>query len=391
MADLDFARELDLFTGPDAIAMLWAAATGTPGQAPPGFAAEMIDLHYRPGSETTALYEVTIGDAVEFFGATTADVGGQVATLTGDGMTVRVWRHPDDPRLPGFAQTCDPDTVGGWLDALEPEPEPGSDAECEWHVETLTYRPLRRAVLRANRGDTTYFIKVVRPDRVEPLADRHRLIADAGLGVPVVARPAPGVLITPELVGSPLSDRLAAGEAPSLAELLAALRQIPAAALALPARPGWPEILGFHTDTAVAQLPDSERRIRDAANAIAAVLSVAPTGPPIPAHGDFYEANIFVTQAGLRFIDVDSVGPGLLEDELACLLGHGWVLPAFDERYAAVERVVSSWQSDAEQLVDPAALRARVAAVVLSLISGADDAQARSRLVLAERFAAGSR
>ena len=381
MADLDFARELDLFTGPEAISMLWAATIGSSGSPPPGFAGELIDLHYRPGSETTALYEVTVGDAVEYFGATTADVGGQVATLAGDGMTVRVWRHPADPRLAGLAETCDPDTVGRWLDALEP------GAEGEWNVETLTYRPLRRAVLRAYRGDVTYFIKVVRPDRADPLAVRHRLISDAGLGVGVVARPAPGVLITPELAGRPLSEHLAAGDAPSLAELVAALAKIPAEALALPARAGWPEILGFHTDTAVQQLPGEERRIRNVAGSISAVLSTAPTGAPIPAHGDFYEANIFVTADGLRFIDVDSVGPGLLEDELACLIGHGWVLPAFDERYAHVGRVLSSWQADAERLVDPAALRARVAAVVLSLVSGADDAQAQSRLALAERFA----
>ena len=433
MPDLDFARELELFTGPDAIAMLWAATTGTTDAPPPDLSGELIDLHYRPGAETTALYEVRVGDAVEFFGATTADVGGQVATLTGDGLTVRVWRHPADPRLPGLVGACDPDTVGAWLDALQPSdwdattladcpsemPPSGSSAPIspgdwevqtlappetsisdptvpipppgDWEVQTLAYRPLRRAVLRADQGDVTYFIKVVRPDRVEPLALRHRLIANAGLGVPVVARPAPGVLITPELVGRPLSDHLTTGDVPSLAELVAALGRLPAEALDLPVRPGWPDILDFHTNTAVQQLPDEDRRIRDVAGVIASVLASAPTGPLMPVHGDFYEANIFVTPDGLRFIDVDSVGPGLLEDELACLIGHGWVLPAYDEQFADVGRVLASWQADAERLVDPAALRSRVAAVALSLVAGADDAQARARLALAERFAASAR
>jgi hypothetical protein len=377
----DFADELALLTGPDAIGLLWAAAMGTQAALPSGLTAELIDLHYRPGSEVTALYELSDGSDTDYLAATTAEVDGRVATASGEGMTLRVWRHPDDPRLPGLAPACDAEVVSSWLDDLGVPP--GDDLE----VVTLGYRPLRRAVLRAARSGYNYYLKVVRPSRAERLVRRQSMLSDAGLTAPVAARPADGVVITAEIAGRCLNDCLAEGDAPPFADIVAMLRRLPEAVLNLPARATWPETLGFHTATALQQLPAERDRIERTSARIAALLADAPTGPIVPAHGDCYEANIFITPGGPQLIDVDSLGPGLLVDDLACLLGHLAVLPDYDPRYAQVGKVLEAWRVEAEALVDPVALCARIAAVVLSLIAGADNTQAQKWLAIAESWA----
>jgi hypothetical protein len=376
----DFADELALLTGTEAIGLLWAAATGTQDAIPSNLTAELIDLHYRPGSEVTALYELTDGAEIDYLAATTAEVAGQVARACGAGMTLRVWRHPNDPRLPGLEPACDPEVVACWLDDLGVPPG-------ELEVVTLAYRPLRRAVLRAARAGHDYYLKVVRPSRAETLVRRLGILADANLTTPVIARPADGVVITAELKGRCLGDCLAEGDAPPFVDLIAVLRRLPESVLTLPARATWPETLGFHTATALQQLPDERERVERTSARIASLLAAAPTGLVVPAHGDFYEANIFVTPSGLRLIDADSLGPGLLEDDLACLLGHLAVLPGYHPRYSQVASVLGNWRAEAEVLVDPVALRARIAAVVLSLVSGADDDQAHERLAIAEEWA----
>src|SRR5690606_15141007 len=79
--------------------------------------------------------------------------------------------------------------------------------------------------------------------------------------------------------------------------------------------------------------------------------------------------------SGLRLtglLDVDSAGPGHRVDDLACLLGHMSVLPLLDpEAYRLVPGTFARWLAAADALVDPAALRARAAGVVLSLVAGA--------------------
>ena len=92
---------------------------------------------------------------------------------------LRVWRHPADPRLPGLAPSCDPETVLGWLTAA------GIPAPEALHVELLGYRPLRRAVLRATADGADYYLKVLRSGYDDRLAERQELLAGAGVGLEV--------------------------------------------------------------------------------------------------------------------------------------------------------------------------------------------------------------
>ena len=390
-----FAEETRLLTSPEAADLLQAALTGDPEVVLPGFTAELDDLHYRPGSEVTAIYTVSFrtpdGElSTEHLLATTADVSGRVATLRRDGLTLRVWRHPADPRLPGLAPACDPATVLGWLSAAEPRlREAGS-----LHLELLAYRPLRRAVLRATVDGERFYLKVLRPGYDDRLATRQNLLAGAGLTVPLLARPVPGVLISPSIAGRSLAHRLVEwqrghAELPAPQELTALLDRLPAATLALPKRASWSQNIDFHAATARQQLPAEARRIDAIAAAVADILGQGRHGPIVPTHGDFYEANIFVDGTTLRFIDIDSVGPGLREDDLACCLAHLAVLPSLDRNaYPRIPEVLDAWQHAFEHRVDAADLRARTAGVLLSLISGAEPDQALRRLEIAEHYLA---
>ena len=382
-------EETRLLTSPEAAGILELALTGDPDASVPGFATRLDELHYRPGSEVSAVYTVSYepapGDVrVEHLVATSAEVGGAVATLRQGETVLRVWRHPADPRLPGLAPSCDPETVLGWLTAA------GIPAPEALHVELLGYRPLRRAVLRATADGADYYLKVLRSGYDDRLAERQELLAGAGVTVAILSRPASGVLLSPAAAGHSLAQALVDDEAvPAAADVLALLDRLPDGVADLTLRPSWSARLDFHAATARQHAPAESRRIDELAAAIQGVLDLERHGPTVPTHGDCYEANIFVDGDDLRFIDVDSAGPGLREDDLACLLAHLAVLPTLAPgAYPRVPAVLAEWQRAFEETVDPADLRARTAAVLLSLVSGATTDQALVRLGLAERYAA---
>ncbi|MEA4944729.1 MAG: hypothetical protein VB080_09885 [Propionicimonas sp.] len=393
-----FTRETDLLTSSEAADLLRVALTGDPEVVLPGFTTHLDDLHYRPGSEVTAIYTVTFEagpgqTTTEHLLATTAEVAGQVATLSRDGVTLRVWRHPADPRLPGLAPACDPATVLAWLATADPRAAtPGS-----LQLDLLSYRPLRRAVLRAVVDGEEFFLKVMRPGYDDRLATRQQLLAGAGLTVPVLARPAPGVLLSSRAAGESLAGVLVAWQdhaasPPTADDLLALLDRLPPQVAELPKHPSWSGNLAFHAATARQQLPADATRVDALVSGIQAVLDEGRHGPEVPTHGDFYEANLFTDGQHWQFIDIDSVGPGLREDDLACCLAHLAALPPLDPTgWRGIPRVVDAWQRRFEEVVDPADLRARVAGVLLSLVSGAESGQDAVRLALAEQWLASAR
>ena len=278
--------------------------------------------------------------------------------------------------------------VLGWLRDVDPQ----SSAPQALHVDLLTYRPLRRAVLRASLDDNDYYLKVMRPGYDDQLARRQELLAVADLTVPVLSRPAPGVLLSRAIQGLSLASVLVGwqggqGALPRPGDLIGLLDRLPSATLDLPRRASWSANLEFHAATARRQLPDATDQIDELARKIQHVLDQGRHGPIVPTHGDFYEANIFADGGTLRFIDIDSVGPGFREDDLACCLAHLAVLPGLDPlAYPRVPEVLQAWQAAFERDVDATDLRARTAGVLLSLVSGADPDQAAGRLAIAEQF-----
>ncbi|MGC3993002.1 MAG: phosphotransferase [Propionicimonas sp.] len=376
-----------LLRSEDAAGLLFAALTGAADPVPPGFSVRLTNWQYRPGAEATAGYEATYavsdGTVTEHLFVTTATVGPPAVRASRDGLSFAVWRHPGDPLLPGLAPACSPEEVMRWLD-VHPR---------EFGLALLGYRPLRRAVLRATADGTTTYLKVLRPDRADALALRQHLVAGAGLTPPLRSRPRPGVLVTDAAPGRSLAAALADPSRPALptpAEIVDLLDALPSGLAALPRRPAWSERLDFHAATAAERLPDEAGRIATIAGRIGRVVATAPVGPVGPTHGDLHEANLFVDSGRLGLIDLDAAGPGLREDDLGCLLGHLAVLPGLSPaHYGLVPSLLEQWTGHFESLVDPDALRARTAAVILSLVAGGDGDQAEHRLGLAEAWAGG--
>lgn len=329
-------------------------------------------VHPRPGVGVTVGLVVTWsrpgGPAVqEYLCVTTAPLderaaarAGVVALADGDRL-LRLWRHPVDPELPGLAGACR-----------------ATDAD----LDLVAYRPLRRAVVRvrphpgAVGSPAVTYRKVVRPRRVEALHDRHLLLRSAGLPVPASQGWTPdGVVTLAALEGPSLAHALATDGARELAPqaFLELLNALPDAACDLRRRAPWAEHARTYASGAAFALPSAAAELDELGAQIAELVAQTDPGPVVPTHGDLYEANLLVVGATITgLLDLDSVGPGHRVDDLACLLGHALVLPSLAPAvYPLVPAAVQRWLTAFDAVVDPAALRARVAAVVLSLVAGA--------------------
>ncbi|GER21763.1 hypothetical protein NCCP1664_02600 [Zafaria cholistanensis] len=372
---------------------LVAAALGLEGFAGPD-RPRQLQLQHRPGAGISALYELPPALQAGFVGLSTERRTGSGdgtvrieipaeqarglapavpgARLPAEPLVVTAWRHPHDPRLPGLPLASDPDRVArlwGCGERLE-------------RLETVAYRPLRRAVLRAAFATPgpvvdrrSVYLKVLRPGQAASLHARHTLLRAAGLPVPaVLGGPVEDVLALAEAPGEPLSRRILHDGGTSLdpAAFTELLDGLPAAALALEARPAWSERLRRYADAAASALPAAADRIDGLRGRIEAVLRSTDRGPLVPSHGDFYEANLLMDGPRISgLLDVDAVGPGHRVDDLACFLGHLAVLPAVDARYVHAGAGLEHFGAAFGRSVDPRGLWARSAAVAVSLVAGA--------------------
>ncbi|MEL7975487.1 hypothetical protein AAG589_06455 [Isoptericola sp. F-RaC21] len=424
----DHRAWLDLLTG-DVAGDLLGAALAADGAAAESWSVRQV--HARPGAEVTVAYDVvarreaggrTVRASEHLFatsasasafrrargdggrgagdrgGAPDAGPGPGVVRLDDGERTVHVWRHPHDPALPGLAAGSTPDRVAELLRAA------GVDAPL-LSLETVTYRPLRRAVLRARTAQGAAYVKVVRPARVADLVRRHALFAahPGAVGAPRVRSwSADGVVLLDEVPGEPVAALVArtpAADQPACvdpAELLRVATTLPRAGLALPRRPPWADRLGHYLGALATVHGVGADRLARLRSAIDAAVAVGDRGPLVVTHGDLHAANLLLepSTAGRALhvgavLDVDTLGPGHLVDDLACAVAHLAVLPALDPAaYAGVGGLVERWLGVFGRAVEPALLRARAAAVVVSLAAGAEDAAAvEAFLGVAERLA----
>ncbi|MEV4901876.1 aminoglycoside phosphotransferase family protein [Citricoccus sp. NPDC055426] len=366
--------------------------------------AELVDLQHRPGAGATGIFRVRATpvesggspEPQELFLALTAEAvpedGVIVAGQDAD-ATWSAWFHPHDPLLTGLALASDPDSVvslwggGGALVDLQ----------------TISYRPLRRAVLRAvvsgDTGQRTLFLKVMRPGLATRLHHRHTLLAAAGVPVPaVLGPPVADVLALEQGQGAVLATAIMADGARHIqpADVLGVLDRMPQELVELPRREAWSDRIVDYGHAAATALPGQAQRIRSLVEHLRRQLDTTDRGPVVPTHGDFYEANLLVSRNRISgVLDIDGAGPGHRVDDLACFLGHLAVLPAVDHRYVYVDQALRRFHSSFVAGVDPAALACRSSAVALSLVAGARDsgrrdwqASARQRLDIAESLLA---
>jgi len=380
--------------------------------------AVLIELHHRPGAGVSGLFEVTDAqdERAEAHGSPTQSAhlptlsqlpasplyvvatseiiepeAPNVVRMASERGDLTFWEHPHDPGLVGLPLASIPESVqrtwGNGADLLD--------------LETIAYRPLRRAVLRAvfapPVGDI--FLKVLRKD-ADLLRRKHEVMHLAGVPVPPTIGPVvEGVVALPRVRGIPLAQAIMDSRIRPISggQIIALLTAFPAEIASMPARPAWTDRLEWYAHAARTAIPAWAERIDALCDRIERVLETAQRGPVVPNHGDFYEANVFVDNGLISgLIDIDSAGPGYLIDDLACFVGHLAVLPTLDPRYAHVPRYVDEYLADFAHYLElhgisESGLYARSAGIVLTLVAGARDEEnpaweeaAQARLAIAE-------
>ena len=261
-----------LLSSPDVNDLLVAAVEHAGGQLV-SWRLDHIDAS--PRRSTTATYLASVdwptGRRSELLGAS-ARAGGRSgnderAVIFGDGdREVAVWLYPDDPDLPGLRRAAVPTELAELFTSYGVVDGP-LDGE-HLTVEMISYRPRRRAVLKAviNSGPqpTSYFVKVLREPVFGPTLERHELLVRAGLPAPVVAAATPDFLVVlRELPGRPLARAIFDEPIPCTAEnLIMLLDSMPAAVAALPRRPPWADAVASYAEMIGAALPSVEPRLR---------------------------------------------------------------------------------------------------------------------------------
>ena len=386
--------DLDLLTGVHAGEML-GAAMGVTGAVLVGW--RVSDISVQPRTGSTASYRVRVrwpnGTTTdELLGACTGTLPPNALVVERGNARAAVWRVPHDPDLPGLAAASDPVRVARLLGDLGLGSGPVQ-------LVTRAYRPRRRAVIEAIGPAGRLFIKVVRPDRIEALHDRHRLLTAQGLPTPASLGWSPdGLLVLAALGGTTLRSSLMTGadNVPSGCDLEEMLDRLPLAA-ATGASRSWLDRVRHYAGVVATAVPSEAARIRRVADAIHAE---AGTGPIVPVHGDFYDSQILMTGGVISgLLDIDTIRLGDRLDDLGCLLGHLSVLSRIDHRRTArINRLGATYLAEFDRRVDPADLRYRTAAVVVSLATGphrvqeADFAHKTARLVdLSEQWLASAR
>lgn len=338
----------------------------------------------QPGHATTATYAALVdwpfGRREELLGAS-ARVGGRTpvderAVIFADGMReVAVWLYPNDPDLPGLARTASVRAVAALLNEHRVVGHEVSAEHLE--VETVGYRPRRRAVLKVvvhgPQGRTVLYVKVLREGVFAATVRRHELLLGAGVPAPeIAAATSDFLLVLRELPGRPLATAMFDPVIPCRAEdLIELLDAMPSEIAALPRRPPWVEAVDQYAAMVAAALPPTAHRLAALTTAIRG--GIAPAPPGIEAtHGDFHEGQLLVTAGAVTgVLDVDTAGPGKRVDDLACLIAHVSTVQRMNTTQAArVQRLVRTWMPAFDERVDPVELRLRAAGVIISLATG---------------------
>lgn len=361
----------------DALRILTGAHAGRPLAAAINAAGGRLvswrptQVDHRPGRVTVA-YDARIrwGSAAhpraETLGATAGGVLPPDVTVVGASDTrVGVWRFPRDPDLPGLAAAMDGAAMGALFTQLGLE---GGRVR----LRLRSYRPRRRAVVEARTASGRLFVKAVRPGRAQALHKRHRLIAGAGLPVPQsIGWTDGGLVVLQALPGRTLRDALygAARPWPCVRALTDLLDRLPGELAVGAAGASWADRTGGYATRIGTVVPELATRVAALARTI---TSEAEHGPMVATHGDFYERQLLVdggTVTGL--LDIDTAGPGDRLDDLGCLVGHLSVLSlVWPQRAGTINDLAASYLQELDRVVDPAQLRLRIAAAVLSLATG---------------------
>lgn len=364
---------LSLLLGPQAGEVLAAAVDAAGADLD---AVRPANVHVQPSGAAVVRYAATVRGAdgrrvPDMLVATTGDrIPAGAALVAGEhrgaAVEVGVWRWLYDPALPALAVAADQARLAAWLR------DAGLTSAPTLRIRVRAYRPGRRAVVEADDGRTTWFVKVVRPADADALRARHELIGRTLPVPPVLAATSDGLLVLPRAGGTPLRAVLAAdGQVPPPAELEALLDGLPGELMTFPRRRAVLHRVGDFA-AVLRQTVDPASGVLDGLADLVAELSEAQPGSqaPVPVHGDFYEGQLLTEYGRVTgLLDVDTAGPGERADEWATMLAH-LLAAAITAATPAVGRYAEAVLDHAQRRVNPRDLRRRTSAALLGLATG---------------------
>lgn len=357
----------EVLLGGDALSVLAPAVAAAGGTL---LEVRASQIRYTPGRRLIVRYaaDVAWGDGerrTETLGALVQKraLPEGLAVLEGeDGSRIGVWRYPHDPFLPGLPAAAYPDGAQAVLAHL-------GIGTSTVRIEPVVYRPGSRAVLRVTADDRVVYLKVARPGKAARLQAVHEAFA-AVMSVPrCIASSDPlGLLVLDEMPGVPLTRPLVDGGAlPSPMDIAALTQQI--REVVLPTVEGnrsVPAPVADHVSILSAAVPHEVERIKRLADL--AVDAGAPQEHTV--HGDFYEAQILVDDAGAitGLLDIDGAALGSRTDDPATLLGH---LLGLAHVHPTAATRINGYRRDVQDRlaagIDPDRLCAGVTGVLLGL------------------------
>ncbi|MEA1902322.1 MAG: aminoglycoside phosphotransferase family protein [Actinomycetota bacterium] len=381
---------LGLLLGPEVADLLEAVLTEAGGQY---LSARTTQVRYVPGKSVTAQYATQVrwpdGTTVTVTMVAASGIRvpeGTVQVETGEAK-VALWRYPNDPFLPGLAPAADPERVGRLLSKL------GAPTGTV-RLRRRAYRPGRRAVIEVVSPQARVFLKVVRPDQVADLQEKHTSMAGQ---VPVPHSygwsEEMGLVAIQAMPGKTLRKAIESGSSrlPTAAQLVALLDGLPAASASTSLVAGPIERATDHSRLLKSVLPDLTDRIDTLIDTFQGVDDEAA----VSVHGDFHTSQVLTKGASVvGLIDVDTAGRGARANDLASMLGHVSVLSTTSAARRRASRYGASLISDFDLLTDPSDLRRRVAAMVFGYATGPFRVQqtkwateTERRIALAEQWA----
>ncbi|MEN8041685.1 MAG: phosphotransferase [Actinomycetota bacterium] len=313
-----------------------------------------------------------------------------IAVVTAGEAQVGVWQVPDDPYLPGLKTASSEKSAGQLLEQLGVESEGATSRR-------RAYRPGRRAVVEIRTRRERVFAKIVRPERIAQLQNRHDLlVGQAPIPTSLGWSEAQGIVMLQALDGiSLLSGIEGGGDAlPSAASLLDLLDSLEGIEVPGTTRPRLVDRVTSHAEFISTVHPKLEHR----ASALAHTIEeLARPEPHRTMHGDFHSSQIMIQHGEITgLVDIDTVGSGERTDDLANILAHlAAVASARPNSAQAAARYGAELTSGFGSVVDPRQLRVRVAAALLGFALGPFRVQeanwrnaTEKRLELAEQWLA---
>lgn len=342
--------------------------------------ARPVYVQYRPGSDVVVRYSAwvswdgadprreTLAAASTINGVMPGAVAVTASTPTGP-LEVGVWRWPFDPVLVGLERAVTATAVSDTLEATHGVLDPR-----QLHLSVVAYRPTERAVIRVDSpSGPIAFLKIVAPDEVAGIVDRHAALLDAGVPVPRIERSDAdtGLLVLEPLLGPTFRELVKSGSG------------------------GWPDSAEFDrvTDAFATAQVDGEplaSRLVDGvlhAQMLATVMSsdeeqlgrlvqyfeqTHDEAAGTTVHGDLHDGQIIVRNGRIvGVLDIDDAGLGRPIDDRANLLARLiYRLHTSESASSQLGQYIEKLRSDSAERFDPSTLDVRTAAALVGLATG---------------------